>query len=165
MSDLSSTINLHNIFRSDGSQAFSLNGNIQFKKLTSDGRQPKRAHSGDAGYDLFVSRDVIIPPRSFVDVHTDIAVIFPDQVWGRVTGRSSTLRRRGLLVAEGIIDNGYTGELFTGVYNMGDEPVEIKKGERLAQLIPHFLVHLSWKEVKEIPTTGRGADGFGSTGE
>lgn len=130
------------------------------------GVRPKRQHSGDAGYDLTVSRDVVVPAHSFVDVHTDVAVIFPDGVWGRITGRSSTLRRRGLLVTEGIIDNGYTGELFTGVYNLTNEDIQVKRGERIAQLVPHVLINLEWSEGSErdLIATGRGSDGFGSTG-
>jgi len=140
---------------------------IRWVKLSEGGEVPRHSHAGDAGYDLVVSRDTVIPPHTFVDVHTDIAVIWPDGMWGRITGRSSTLRKKGLLVSEGIIDNEYTGELFTGVYNLGDQEVVIKKGERVAQLIPHMLIGLEWTEIQaeEIPDTKRGSGGFGSTGK
>lgn len=135
------------------------------------GRIPTRAHASDAGYDLYVSRDVTVEPGQFVDVHTDIRVAMPPGMWGRIVGRSSTRRRRNLLVIEGVIDAGYRGLIYTGVQNMSAEPVEVKTGERLAQFIPHVNVaglvttrELGRKEFDRLPHDGRGEGGFGSSG-
>lgn len=136
------------------------------------GKEPSRAHSTDAGFDLYVSEEVTIPPGGFVDIHTDVRVAMSPAMWGRIVGRSSTRRRRGLLVIEGVIDAGYRGLIYTGVQNMTDEPVRVLPGERLAQFIPHYNLagmtvpstSYSIDEFSAIPHDGRGEGGFGSSG-
>lgn len=135
------------------------------------GTSPTRHSPHDAGYDLYVSRDTVIEPGCFADVHTGIRVAMPQSMWGRIVGRSSTRRKRGLLVIEGVIDPGYRGLLYSGVHNLSDVPVEIKAGERLAQFIPHInmapslsTLHLTREEFDAIPHDGRGENGFGSSG-
>lgn len=129
-------------------------------------RRPVKKHEGDAGWDLYVSRPCVIPPGETVDVHTDVYINMPPFLYARITGRSSSLRAHGLLVNEGIIDNGYTGELFVCVHNMGDEPVNVDAGTRLAQVLFHVIEDVRWSEVDEIGPSrdGRGDSGFGSTG-
>jgi len=136
-------------------------------KLDANTRAPYKKHIGDAGWDLFVSRDCDIPAGATVDVHTDIRIEMPPYMFARIVGRSSTLRKHGLLVNEGIIDNGYTGELFVGIHNLTDKKFHVKKGMRLAQIIFHPIEDVRWSEVDEIkPKVGsRGNAGFGSTGE
>ena len=127
---------------------------------------PQRKYERDAGLDLVVSQTVDIPPNQFVDIHCGVSVQLPEWSWGLITGRSSTLRKRGLMVNQGVIDEGYRGELFAGVWNLTDSTVRVNKGERIAQLIvlenstrtlyPMVTDHLNGSE--------RGANGFGSTG-
>ena len=102
-----------------------------------------------------------------MDVHTDIKINMPPYLYARIVGRSSTLRKHMLMVNEGIIDNGYTGELFVCVHNMSDKPFHVKQGMRLAQVLFHSIEDIRWAEVDEIvPAPGkRGDAGFGSTGE
>lgn len=130
------------------------------------GKRPFKKYNGDAGWDLFVSRECIIEPGETKDVHTDIRINMPPRVYARITGRSSTVRKYSLLVNEGIIDNGYTGELFVCVHNLGKEPFHVKPGMRLAQVLFHTIEDIRWSEVDEIkPVPGkRGDAGFGSTG-
>lgn len=137
---------------------------ILWKSLVATGQAPKDQYTGDAGCDLYTSEETWIQPGTFVDVPCGIAVAFPEGIWGRITGRSSTIRKKGLLVIEGIIDNGYTGPIFAGVWNLTDRPVLVKVGERLAQLIPMRLVPVEFVEVDELPETERGSRGFGSSG-
>ena len=129
-------------------------------------RPPFKKHSGDAGWDLYVSRPTVIEPGETKDVHTDIKVDMPPYLYARIVGRSSTLRNHHLMVNEGIIDNGYTGELFVCVHNVGKEPFKVEQGMRLAQVLFHTIEDVRWSEVKEIiPVPGkRGDAGFGSTG-
>jgi dUTP pyrophosphatase len=141
---------------------------IYFQILPGEGspRVPTKAYPGDAGWDLYVSRDVVIPAYSFTDIHTDIAIALPEGLWGRITGRSSTLRKYGLLVNEGIIDNGYRGELFIGVFNLINHDRFIPAGTRLAQLILHWLVEdLQWEPTIVLPPSQRQDKGFGSSGQ
>lgn len=128
---------------------------------------PYKKHTGDAGWDLYVSRECIIPAGATVDVHTDIKIDMPPYLYARIVGRSSTLRKHQLMVNEGIIDNGYTGELFVCVHNLSNKPFVVEKGMRLAQVLFHVIEDVRWSQVDAvIPTPGkRGNDGFGSTGK
>ena len=104
-------------------------------KLGKGAKKPYKKYLGDAGWDLYVSRPCDIQPGETVDVHTDLQIDMPSKTYARITGRSSTLRKHGLLVYEGIIDNGYTGEMFVCVHNMGKEVFHVEPGMRLAQII------------------------------
>lgn len=136
-------------------------------ELGEGAKVPFKKHTGDAGWDLYVSRPCDIEPGQTVDVHTDIKISMPPYLYARITGRSSSLRKHGLLVNEGIIDNGYTGELFVCVHNMTDKTFHVKRGMRLAQVLFHYIEDVRWAQVDHIePVPGkRGEDGFGSTGE
>lgn len=130
------------------------------------GQQPTKGHYDDAGLDLFVSETVVVPSGQFRDVHCGVSVALPEGTWGLLTGRSSTLRKRSLMVAQGVIDAGYRGPLFAGVWNLGPESVTIEKGDRISQLIlienvtESTLVY----EVGSLNDGTRGLAGFGSTG-
>lgn len=136
-------------------------------KLGKGAKPPFKKHLGDAGWDLYVSRACVIPPGETVDIHTDINIDMPPYLYARIVGRSSTLRNHHLMVNEGIIDNGYTGELFVCVHNVGDKPFTVEKGMRLAQVIFHTIEDVRWSEVDEIVVAPgkRGDKGFGSTGK
>ncbi|AOZ65151.1 dCTP deaminase [Arthrobacter phage Greenhouse] len=127
---------------------------------------PTRAYSDDAGLDLFVTESLWVPAHGFVDIRTHLKVELPHWSWGFLVGRSSTLRKKGLLVNPGIIDAGYRGELFSGVQNMTGKPVWVEAGERIAQLI---VIGNGTKQIEpvmvpELGTHARGKNGFGSSG-
>jgi dUTP pyrophosphatase len=109
---------------------------------------------------------MVIEPSTFVDVPLGVAIKVPEGTWGLLTARSSTLRKHGLMVAQGVIDCGYTGPLFAGVWNMTDKPVKIEPGMRLVQyiLMTNASLDVDAQEVEELPKTDRGASGFGSSG-
>lgn len=130
---------------------------------------PTRAYPDDAGFDLYVARGVTIPARQFVDISCGVAVELPEGTWGFLTGRSSTLRKRGLLVHTGVIDVGYRGELFAGVWNLTDHEVTVNAGERISQLIvlQNTTERVTLTEVlssDEFSPHPRGVRGFGSSG-
>lgn len=132
-----------------------------------EARMPIRAHSDDAGWDLFVSQEVVVPPHGFLDVPSGVSVELPNGYWGLLTGRSSTIRKRGLLVVQGVIDTGYRGELFSAVWNLTSEAVKIARGERIAQLI--LLPNATAQSVLvrhegDLAGSERGFGGFGSSG-
>lgn len=129
-------------------------------------KRPYRKYSGDAGWDLFVSRPCTIQPGETVDVHTDVRIDMPPHLFARITGRSSSLRKHKLLINEGIIDNGYTGELFVCAHDLGTEPLHLDPGMRVAQILFHYIEDVRWSEVEDLEArpSGRGNNGFGSTG-
>lgn len=136
------------------------------EKLTANSQLPTQGYQGDAGFDLFVSESVTVPAKSFIDVPCGVAVELPEGMWAMITGRSSTLRDHGLLVTQGIIDNGYRGPLFAGTWNLTDEDVKVEDGWRLAQLIPFYTAadHVLIHEAPFLAPSERGSNGFGSTG-
>lgn len=133
------------------------------------GTAPSRAYADDAGFDLYVSQTVVIPAHRFLDVPCGVQVELPDGTWGFLTGRSSTLRKRGLLVHTGIIDQGYRGELFAGVWNLTGQDVVVEAGDRISQLIviENTTAQIILREVlepDEFSAHPRGLRGFGSSG-
>lgn len=127
---------------------------------------PRRGFSDDAGLDLVVSEDRVVNPGDFVDIPCGVRAELPAWSWGLITGRSSTLRNRGLMVSNGVIDAGYRGQLFAGVWNLTDEPVRVSRGERVAQLIliQNATALVEPVQVSHLTPGTRGSAGFGSTG-
>lgn len=139
---------------------------LDWVALSDTAQGPSQAHDDDAGFDLYVDGDWVIQPGQFVDISLGIAAKLPEDTWGLLTGRSSTLRRLGLMVTQGVIDCGYTGPLFAGVWNLTPFPVEVKHGSRVAQFIimPNVSAQTVALQVVSLPETTRGAKGFGSSG-
>jgi dUTP pyrophosphatase len=139
---------------------------LPFQKLSVRAIQPTRAFDDDAGFDLYVSKRVKIKPGRFMDVPCAVAFELPSNSWAMLTGRSSTLRNKGLLVNQGIIDPGYRGELFAGVQNLSRRTVTVEAGERLAQLIlmPNWTSEYDLIETNTLRPHPRGLQGFGSSG-
>ena len=130
---------------------------------------PERPHANDAGFDMTLSRDVVLEPGTLAALPTNVAVALPDHMWALLVGRSSTFYRRSLLVNAGIIDPGYRGEIMGLVYNFGRDRIIAHKGEKLFQLVPITQVSedFKWEYVrrgKDLPVSHRGASGVGSTG-
>jgi dUTP pyrophosphatase len=140
---------------------------VKWTTTQPEGQSPRRAYHDDAGFDLYVSRETVIPPGKFADVHTDVAIELPTVSWAMLTGRSSTLRKKGLLVNQGIIDPGYRGELYIGCWNMTNHEVTVYPGERIGQIIilPNMTAEMSLVQTEHLSYHPRGTNGFGSTGE
>ena len=134
--------------------------------VADQGRVPTRAYDDDAGWDLFVDVDCAIAPGAFFDVPCGARAAVPPWAWGLLTGRSSALRRHGLLVHTGVIDAGYRGPLYAGCFNLTDQVVELKAGDRVAQLIivPNGTASTEVVKVDALPEGARGDNGFGSSG-
>lgn len=125
---------------------------------------PSKGHCDDAGWDLYCTEDRWIWPKCAVDLSTGWEINIPRRTWGMLTARSSTFKRRRLVVQTGVIDPGYTGPLTVLVWNPGFLPKRVYKGERLAQLIIIPMVDTVVQITDEMPITDRGQDCFGSTG-
>ena len=128
---------------------------------------PSQAHPGDAGLDLHAAEDVTLKPGERASVATGIAVAIPDGYAGFVVPRSGLAARHGIAVvnAPGLIDCGYRGEIRVLLINLDpSEAVELRRGERIAQLVIQQVEQPALREVTELPPSARGGGGFGSTG-
>ena len=129
---------------------------------------PAYAHDGDAGLDLFSAEDASIAPFERVLIGTGIAVAIPDGHAGFVQPRSGLALRAGLgfVNAPGLIDAHYRGEIKVVAINLDPEhSLEVRRGDRIAQLVIQPVVRIAPLEVDELEPTVRGEAGFGSTGE
>ena len=140
---------------------------LRFRRLSETARPPSRAHDGDAGYDLYSDEAARLDPGQRASVGTGIAVAIPDGNAGLVLPRSGLAARHGISVvnAPGLIDAGYRGELRVLLLNTDRENAfEVTPGDRIAQLVVVRVEGPTLEESQELDETGRGADGFGSTG-
>ena len=130
--------------------------------------KPSRVYPGDAGLDLEFWGDlpVDVGPGRFVDLPCGLSVDLPSGYWGLITGRSSTIRKRGLLIAQGVIDHGFQGSLFVGVWNLNNHSVRVNPGERLGQLIvlPLWAGAVQVGNPASRVVRDRAESGFGSSG-
>jgi dUTP pyrophosphatase len=128
---------------------------------------PAYGTNGAAGFDLAASTDLEVPPRTIRLVPTGLVIAVPDGHFLAILARSSTPLKRGLMVANGVgvIDADYCGpsdEIKIQVLNITDAPVQIARGDRLAQGLVLAAPRVEWAEAKAASGASRG--GFGSTG-
>jgi dUTP pyrophosphatase len=128
---------------------------------------PSYARPGDAGADLVTTSDVVIPPGERTVVGTGVAIALPEGYAAVVHPRSGLAARVGLSVVNtpGTVDSGYRGEIRICLVNHDlRDAVELRRGDRIAQLIVQRVEHAVFREVDELPESPRGAGGYGSTG-
>ena len=136
------------------------------KKLCYDAIVPTRGSDGAVGYDLYSSEDAVVPCQAGrALVGTGITVVLPPGVYGRVAPRSGLAVKHCINVGAGVIDPDYTGEIKVVLFNHGENDFEIKKGDRIAQLILERCETPPIEEISIIEDTDRGDGGFGSTGQ
>ena len=133
------------------------------RRLEPSAALPTRAHADDAGLDLYSLEDAALAPGDGKVVRTGVAVAVPAGHVGLVCDRSS-MAKRGLKTAGGVIDAGYRGELGVVLWNISGAAQAVKKGERLAQLLIVPVATPAPVESESLDETARGASGFGSTG-
>jgi len=139
---------------------------VKVRKLSTDAVVPRYAHSGengDLGADLFSLDFLTLHPGDVASVRTGIAIEFPNGFGGLIEDRSG-LALRGISTLAGVIDPGYRGEIRVVLTNLGKQVVEIKKGDRVAQLRLIQRTAADFVEVSELGPSDRGSRGFGSTG-
>tara|TARA_B100000767_G_scaffold79750_1_gene76429 strand:+ start:8227 stop:8652 length:426 start_codon:yes stop_codon:yes gene_type:complete len=136
------------------------------KKLCFDAIIPNRGSDGAVGYDLYSSEDAVVPCQAGrALVSTGITVVLPPGVYGRVAPRSGLAAKHCINVGAGVIDPDYTGEVKVILFNHGLKDFEIKKGDRIAQLVLERCETPPIEEINIIEDTERGSGGFGSTGQ
>lgn len=137
---------------------------LRVKKLDQNATLPTRGSGGAVGYDLYSTDEVVVPPTHRALIGTGIAMVLPSGVYGRVAPRSGLAVKHGIQVGAGVVDPDYTGEVKVVLFNHGDKNFEVKKGDRIAQLILERCETPGVEEVGAVEETERGAGGFGSTG-
>jgi len=129
---------------------------------------PLRATEHAAGFDLRAAlvEDLLLGPGERRRVGTGIAIALPRGFEAQVRPRSGLALRHGLtlLNSPGTIDADYRGEIGVVLVNLGERPVAIHRGDRIAQLVVQRVPEVRWQEVDELPASDRGAGGFGHTG-
>ena len=129
---------------------------------------PNYAKGGDAGADIVTRIDVTLQPGERALVPTGIAIALPDGYVALVHPRSGLAIKHGVTMvnAPGTVDAGYRGELQCIMINHDSkEAITFHKGDRIAQLVIQKVERAEFVEVQELPGSGRGAGGFGSTGK
>lgn len=124
---------------------------------------PTRAYADDAGLDLYNLEEFTLPAGEGTVARTGIALALPSGHVGIITDRSS-MAKRGLKTAGGIIDAGYRGEIRILLWNLSREPQVLTAGERIAQLLVVPIRTPLPFEVEQLQETPRGERGFGSSG-
>lgn len=140
---------------------------IQLKRLSPKARQPERGSEQGIGLDLFACLDeerVTIPPNEVRLIGTGWAMRPPRGYYLRIAPRSGLAVTAGLDILAGVIDRDYTGEIKVVVATHGFETVEIRQGQKFAQVIAEKASVLPTVEVAELGETARADGGFGSTG-
>ena len=129
---------------------------------------PQPATAGAAGLDLraCLAGALTIAPGTRALVPTGIAVALPQGYEAQVRPRSGLALRTGLtlLNSPGTVDADYRGEIQVLVVNLGETPVVLERGDRIAQLVVQPVPRVEWEEVEALPVSARGGGGFGHTG-
>lgn len=125
---------------------------------------PHRAHPTDAGIDLFSPVDVVIKARSSAVIKSRVKCVLPENTVGLVLPKSGLNINHDLL-AFGVIDEPYRGEINVKLYNMGDEDYHLREGDKMTQMLVMPVLYTDVVEVDHIENdTDRGEGGIGSTG-
>jgi len=128
---------------------------------------PRYGSEGAAGLDVVAAEDLTLDPGQRHAVATGFAIAIPEGYEVQVRPRSGLALKHGItcLNTPGTIDHDYRGEVKVILANLGSEPFEVRRGERIAQLVPAPVLKAEFTEVAELGETARGAGGFGSTGQ
>tara|TARA_Y100000593_G_scaffold7312_1_gene13665 strand:+ start:854 stop:1324 length:471 start_codon:yes stop_codon:yes gene_type:complete len=153
--------------------------NLKFYRIRKEAKLPVRAHSIDAGMDVFYCPDNVntgklyetsdfwIPPSESRVLPTGLKVEVPPGYMLEIKNKSGIASKRQLVVGACVIDPGYNGEIFINLHNLGNETQVVKPGEKLAQAILIPVVHCAVEEAFDDnlnQDSSRGHGGFGSTG-
>jgi len=138
---------------------------LPVKKLSNDATLPTYGSKEAAGMDLYSPVDAVIPSMTRQLIKLDISIELPPYTFGHVLPRSGLALKHGIHVGAGVIDSDYRGNVGVLLFNFGEQPFEVKKGDRIAQLVVKPYVRVNVVEEDELKESDRGVGGFGSTGK
>lgn len=124
---------------------------------------PVRAHATDAGADILTPRSFLLPARSSAIIRTGVHVELPPNTVGMLKSKSG-LNIFHDIVGEGVIDEGFDGEIVVKLYNLGDKPYRFERGDKIIQLVVLDVHYPEIVQADEISGGERGDAGYGSTG-
>jgi len=136
---------------------------VRVKKLSDEGRVPKKGLARAAGHDLYTNEGTDVPATGQAMVGTGIAIGLPHNTYGRIAPRSSLAVKHRLMTNAGVIDSDYRGEVKVVLANLGDQPYRVEKGDLIAQLIIEKIDNRELQEVTQLDHTKTGDRGFGSS--
>ena len=125
---------------------------------------PVRAHDTDAGADLRSPVETVVPARGSRVIDTGVHIQLPHGFVGMLKSKSGLNVKHGI-TSEGVIDEGYTGPIKVKLYNHGDEPYRIERGDKVTQLVIIPCEYVDFDLVDDLEDSERGNEGFGSTGK
>jgi len=137
---------------------------IKAKKLHPEAIIPNYAHPGDAGLDLYSVDNLVLKAGERALVPTGLALELPEGHVALIWDKSGVAAKSGIKTMGGVIEHTYRGEYKVVMFNTSKQDFEIKKGQKIAQLLIQPIMTAEVEEVKELSETSRGAGGFGSTG-
>jgi len=139
---------------------------LRIMKLDPDINPPSYAHPGDAGLDIRSAEDVTLEPGGRAMVSTGFAMALPEGYAAFVQPRSGLAARNGISIVNtpGLIDCHYRGEVKVILVNLGGETFQVRRGDRIAQMVVQRVESARVEVVDELDETARGEGGFGSTG-
>lgn len=136
---------------------------LKIKRIHKEAKLPSYSHQGDAGLDVFSVVDCTLKSQEVRAIPTGIQMAIPKGFVGLVWDKSG-LSLKGVHRMAGVIDSGYRGEVKVVMVNLSQQPFEIKKGMKIAQILIQPVTGVKVVEVEELEKTARGEKGFGSTG-
>jgi dUTP pyrophosphatase len=132
-------------------------------KIRDDAYLPERAHDTDAGADIRTPEGFTLKAHGSEIVATGVHVELPSGTVGMLKSKSGLNTRHGI-VSEGVIDEGFSGEIIVKLYNLSDHDYLFQRGDKITQLVVMPVHYVTYEQVDEIKGGERGTDGYGSTG-
>lgn len=137
---------------------------VKIKKLRPEAQTPLYKRPGDAAFDLFSTEDWTLAPNEQHIFFIGIAMAIPEGHVGLIWDRSGMGAKNGIKTLGGVIDHTYRGEIGVGLINLTKIPYEVKKGDRIAQMLIQEVITADIHEVEDLDETQRGLGAFGSSG-
>ena len=137
---------------------------MKMKVILDGAKMPTKAHTADAGFDLYTPEMVVVRERDSAIIDTGVHFEIPAGYVGFLKSKSGLNVKMGIR-GEGVIDSGYTGPVVAKLYNDSDSPVILEAGQKIIQIVFLPIPEVELVQVDSFEQTERGSNGFGSSGK